>query len=288
MMAGMESTTVGTVGELRRYPVKSMLGETLVSARVGAKGFEGDRAHALVDDETRKIASVKRPRLWGRLFELRAMTNGTVFVAFPDGTELGIDDPALPDRLSDFLGRRVSIASTPPEDAAYDEVWERDLKGGVDPMFGRDSTMVDGEEMIEGGATMRMRGDFNAASVHLVTTGSTRHLTELAAGVRVDPHRFRPNVVVDTEEVGFVENEWLGRRLRVGTVELEVTLRVVRCVMPTLAQEDLAADRRVLRAIAEHNMVDPGIGDGAYPCLGVYAEVVTPGEVRVGDPVVVL
>ena len=67
---------VGTVSELRRYPVKSMLGEELQRAPVTAKGVVGDRAYALVDDESGKVISVKRPKRWGRMFELTASTAG--------------------------------------------------------------------------------------------------------------------------------------------------------------------------------------------------------------------
>jgi MOSC domain-containing protein YiiM len=38
------------------------------------------------------------------------------------------------------------------------------------------------------------------------------------------------------------------------------------------------------RRVSAHNWVDPGFGK-AYPCVGVYADVLEPGEVRVGDAV---
>ena len=53
-----------------------------------------------------------------------------------------------------------------------------------------------------------------------------------------------------------------------------------------LAQEDLPADRDVLRTITQHNAIDPGIG-GRYPCVGIYADVVSDGDIRVGDAVTV-
>jgi len=40
---------VGSVGELWRFPVKSMRGEQLPEAEVTARGVLGDRAYALVD-----------------------------------------------------------------------------------------------------------------------------------------------------------------------------------------------------------------------------------------------
>ena len=50
---------VGTVSELRRYPVKSMLGEALDVAPIQARGVAGDRAYALIDVETGKVVSAK-------------------------------------------------------------------------------------------------------------------------------------------------------------------------------------------------------------------------------------
>lgn len=80
----MGEVPVGVVAEVRRYPVKSMLGERLPAAPLDASGLIGDRAYALVDDETGKVISVKRPKRWGRIFELTASTgdDGRVSVAF--------------------------------------------------------------------------------------------------------------------------------------------------------------------------------------------------------------
>ena len=175
------------VQSLRRYPVKSMLGEELDHASLGQRGVVGDRAYALIDDETQKVVSVKRPKRWGRMFELAAVTRGdTVEVRFPDGTSMLIGDAALPSRLSEFLGRAVSVASTPPPDATFDEVWIRELKNDIDPYLGMPSRVEDGEEMIDGGQFMS--GNFsNGGAIHVVTTSSTRRLGELAPESRFDP-----------------------------------------------------------------------------------------------------
>jgi uncharacterized protein len=284
----MGPTAVGTVSDLRRYPVKSMLGEQLQRAPVTERGVVGDRAYALVDDETGKVISVKRPKRWGRMFELTASTAGDVVrVSFPDGSAFAIDDPALATHLSEFFGRSVSLASTPPG-SGFDEVWAGDLKDDAPPYLGMDSEAVDGEEMIDGGAFMRANGNFfDFGALHVVSTASTEQLSDFAPATRFDPHRFRPNIVVDTPDVGFVETGWQGRTLKIGDVELNVSITVPRCVMTTLAQGDLPADRDVLRTISKHNAVDI-LGSGTpYPCVGVYADAVAPGEIAVGDPVTV-
>ena len=65
------------------------------------------------------------------------------------------------------------------------------------------------------------------------------------------------NVIVGTAQRGFVENEWLGRKLAIGDqVRIDVALPDPRCVMPSLAQEELPRDPGVLKALATHNRID--------------------------------
>ena len=207
-------------------------------------------------------------------------------MSFPDGTDLSIDDGALPRRLADFLGRPVSVASAPPPDATFDEAWVRELKDDADPYLGLPSRFEEGDELIDAGHFMSPAGNFfNLGAVHIVTTSTTRRLTELAPGTRFDAHRFRPNIILETDEDGFVETAWSGRTLNIGDVELTVTFPVPRCVMTTLAQGDLPADPDVLRTITEHNSVDPGGFGATYPCVGIYADVVTAGGITTGQPV---
>ena len=94
------------------------------------------------------------------------------------------------------------------------------------------------------------------------------------------------NVILKTEQLGFVENGWLSRTLEFsGGARLTVSLLDPRCVMTTLAQDDLAQDTDVLRTLVQHNRVQ--LGDlGKFPCAGVYSVVSAPGRVRQGDLVV--
>src|SRR5205807_9308289 len=99
-----------------------------------------------------------------------------------------------------------------------------------------------------------------------------------------DVRRCRMNVIVDSAERGFVENEWVGHTLAIGNnVRLGVALPDPRCVMPSLAQENLPRDPRILKALAQHNSLD---GAGAlYPCAGVYAVAEAPGTIRTGESI---
>jgi len=64
-----------------------------------------------------------------------------------------------------------------------------------------------------------------------------------------------------------------------------VIARTPRCAVPTLAHGGLPRDAEALRVLAGHNRVEPVELSDPEPCAGVYAEVLTPGRIRVGDPV---
>jgi len=114
-----------------------------------------------------------------------------------------------------------------------------------------------------------------------VTTASLNRLHDLDPSGDFDVRRFRPNIVVESaaDQFGFVENAWVGRTLALGgEVRLRVLFPCPRCVMATLAQDDLVKDPGILRA-AQLNRVEVG-KFGAMGCVGVYAEVLRGGALR--------
>jgi uncharacterized protein YcbX len=124
----------------------------------------------------------------------------------------------------------------------------------------------------------------DVAPVTLLTTASLRTAAEVHPAGTWDPRRFRPNLLIAIDGDGFVENDWTGWRLNIGEIVLAVISPTPRCVMTTLPQEDLPADRGVLQALARHNRVEIE-GAGRFTCLGAYASVVKGGRVAIGDPV---
>src|ERR1700724_2747206 len=124
---------LGTVAVLRRYPVKSMLGESLRACDVTGRGLAGDRVLALVHRETGKVASAKNPRLWRDMLRLSAASGPDVKIAFPDGTAMASTDPGIHGALSEFLGHPVTLTATPPPEATLDPADpEQVLRDGIE------------------------------------------------------------------------------------------------------------------------------------------------------------
>jgi uncharacterized protein len=283
--------SAGSLLSIRRYPVKSMLGEELDACEVTERGLFGDRAYALIDIADGKIVSAKNPRKWARLFAFRAAyaeppRSGArlppVRIALPDGAAVTSEQTDDAHRaLSKALGRQVRLnrrergdegiveTTLPnPWTPKLEEYWPDDVEGLAY------SGVVTDEAMPEGTF-------FDLATVHVLTTATLDRLQELYPAGRLDVRRFRPNLVVQPAEgrTGFVENDWIGKTLQIGEeVQLHVTGPCPRCVMTTLPQEDLQKDTGILRAAAQHN--------GAN--VGVYASVARGGRVRTGDIVRVL
>ncbi|TQM15877.1 MOSC domain-containing protein [Pseudonocardia kunmingensis] len=285
------------VTALYRYPVKSMLGEPLERCRIDARGVVGDRAYALVDVETGTVASAKVPLRWAGLLDFSARCVGEpepgtppdVEITFPDGSVHRSGDADIDDALSAAVGRRVHLTATPPAGAAFEEVWP-DIDG-LAPAAVIAATRVREEETGEvvsrfDLAAMASQPSFvDLAALHLLTAATLDRLRELAPGADFDVRRYRPNVVLDTDGSGFVENGWPGRAIAFGGgATVTVSIPTMRCVMTTLAQGGgLPRDAATLRTIAKHNRVDiPELG--TWACAGAYADVTTPGDLAVGDP----
>ncbi len=289
------SATVGRVLEIGRFPVKSMLGEAPGRAMFDASGVVGDRTHALVDVASGKVASAKDPRAWASLLTFRARRDGenrtdsSVIVTLPDGSEVRGDDTDADQRLSAAIGRAVRLHAVPVADAGYDYVWEIDGTAPEEVVAGSQTgTTDDGYPVSTMPLGVMAPGTFqDVAPVTVLTTAALAAMAAQHPEGLWHPARFRSNLLLEVEGAEVVENDWLGHRIAIGDVVLEVTEPPPRCVMTTLPQMGLPRDRKILQTVARHNRIEFA-GFGQWACLGVYASVVTPGEVAVGDPATLL
>jgi uncharacterized protein len=285
-MSDATQNNLGSVVSLWRYPVKSMMGEELNATDVTQRGLLGDRAYALVDSATEKVASAKNPRKWAKLFDFRAALAEPartgekippVHVALPDGTIVTSEHSDTNQILSNVLGRQVTLQTREPAQQevvettlpnpwtrSYEEYWP-----DMEDLTYRDT--ITHEAMPEGTF-------FDLAVTHILTTATIDRLRELYPQGRFEARRFRPNIVVEPSsgEEGFIEDEWLGKTLVIGDeVRIDITEPCPRCVMTTLAQGDLPKDPGILRTAAQHNQVN----------VGVYGAVQQGGTIGRGDPV---
>lgn len=280
-MASHPITAAGTVKSIWRYPVKSMTGEALDDAIVTDGGLVGDRAYALIDRSNGKVASAKLPGKWGGLLELAAAFVGppraestipAVRITLPGGADIISDQSDADSVLSRIVGQPVRLSMMRPDSVSVER---------LDPLAANETIVDIGQLMMEG-----RFADY--AAIHLLTTATLARLSELAPEMPFDERRFRPNLVVDSgDRSGFIENGWVGRNLAIGDdVLLRISDPTPRCSVPTLAQEGVSKDPRVLRTIAEHNRIPVALLDGEnLPCAGVYAFVIRGGSIRMGDKV---
>ncbi|HEX8145708.1 MAG TPA: MOSC N-terminal beta barrel domain-containing protein [Pyrinomonadaceae bacterium] len=307
---------VGKVKEVWRYPLKSMAGERLEGAGVGARGLWGDRGWALRDEEAGEIRGAKiSPALMlcaARYREEPAAEGAPPHadITLPGGRETSTDDPKINELLSELLGRRVTLCPLRPasDRAHYRRAMPaarvvgflsrsrnfRRLALGAMRLAGKDKELREdfgrepGEplpdlsllpaEIFE--FTSPPGTYFDAFPVHLLTTASLAALARHAPETAWDARRFRPNFLIETSEgvEGLVESGWGGRTLRVGPLRLKCEMPAPRCSMTIQAQAGLPKDPRVLRTIVKK----------AGQNFGLYANVESAGGVSVGDEVELL
>jgi uncharacterized protein YcbX len=243
------------VSAIWRFPVKAMGGESLTEVSIDSRGLVGDREWA-VYDASGKLASGKQTSRFRRMdavFELAAKTlpdGEAVDILLPSGERVRAGEGRADVVLSDHFGEEVEVA--PESDVPHQDA---------------------GQVSLVGSATLAELARLHGLDAPL----DVRHL--------------RVNLVLDTDEP-FVEESWVGRELTFGGA-LDVTaavdasaaqpalvLRVVepidRCRMVDIAQVEVAAVEGLLRTISDRRNL----------CTAVYADVVTPGTVRLGDVVV--
>ena len=272
---------VGSVAEIWRYPVKSMGGDRLPETTIDAAGIPGDRRLALRDLGSGKILSAKQPRVANALLDVDTDVDpatGAVTITVGGRRIDTADRAAAEAALSEHLGRPVRLESSVADDDVYESYWPEVA----------DVLLSDVSIDLPVAMSTAKDSFVDLAALQMVTTASLAALAALAPDSEIVTRRFRPSLVIDTDAAdgtGFVENDWRGRSARLGDAAITFTDPSPRCVMTTVAQGDLPRDLEVLRTLARHNRIEtPGLGN--FACLGIYAEVVRPGRVAVGDPLV--
>ncbi|MEJ8547925.1 MOSC domain-containing protein [Brevibacillus borstelensis] len=232
--------SLGKISAIHRYPVKSFRGESLQEAAVSRFGLYGDRSRAFLDEKSsvRHLTAKHVPKLLE--YQAVCISEGDetsfpgVRVTAPDGRVYAWTDEELHTEMEQLSGRPLTPVTFTPQDELM----------GVDQ-----------------------------AQLLIVTDASVRALEQMW-GKSVDYLRFRPNIVLEqAEAVPFAEEDWIGRRIQMGEVVVEVYKKCKRCSMVNIDPGDYSIDSSLLKTLAASRQA----------CFGVYAAVVETGVVQVGD-----
>lgn len=230
-------SAVGSVVGLWRYPVKSMAAEAVASCGVSWHGLAGDRRWAFVRQD--------------------AVRSGFPWLTLRERGDLAQFRPAFvdPERPE-----QSPVVVHTPSGVAFD-VADPELAALLRP---------------EGVRPMKLdRGAFDTFPLSLITTATVAWL-EARVGSELDVARFRPNLLVATDDaVPFAEDGWVGRVLRIGGVRLRVDKRDGRCAVITIDPRTGMREPAILRTVASERQ----------GCLGVYGSTVEPGRLALGDAV---
>lgn len=258
---------VGQVESVWRYPVKSMRGEELPEIFVGFSGVYGDRLYAFKSS----AAPTGFPFLTGR--NARAMLLYRPRFRDPEKA-------ARPANLVEAkaLSPLLSPLSADPADLAVE----------IETPSGRVLSVDDAGLLRELGAlageahsVSLLRSERGMTDCRPISLLSLQTVAQLGdeVGAALDKRRFRANVYLYLTAGGFAENEFVGRRVRVGTeVVVAVLDRDPRCQMITFDPETAIANPEVLRKVAR----------GHEGAAGVYGAVLAEGMIRRDDPVTLL
>jgi len=235
---------IGVVRELVRYPVKSMAGTPTRAAHLGWHGFAGDRRSAF-----RRVGD-RSDFPW-----LSASRLPELLLYRPLLEDEGTGE-RLPTHVRTPSGQDLELHG----EALRREIADR-LRSDVELVSFRN-------------------GIFDDAVVSLISLTTVAALTD-EAGVGMDARRFRPNILLETENAEpFREANWVGRTLVFGEADstaaaVAVTAGDVRCMIVNLDPDTARQDGRVLRTVVRRN------GNIA----GVYGAAVRTGTIHVGQEV---
>jgi len=119
--------------------------------------------------------------------------------------------------------------------------------------------------------------DTSTASLSIYTKASLDALSK-AAGASLDQRRFRGNIWVDGPKA-WEEFTWIGRTIRIGSVEFEITKPVERCMATTVNPDTGVSDCATLDVLQSN---------WGHKDFGVFGVVTKSGTVSTGDTLEVL
>ena len=252
----------GTVAWIAVAPVKSMALAQLDRAVLGMNGIEGDRAFALIDADGRRFNGKRVGQL--ALIRPEFVSDAArLTLHFPDGTSVG-GAVALDAPIDAFFSgdtRSVRPVIGPWAEALTDFAGQ--------PL--RLVAMADAGNGLDRGPSATLLSTSALASL-AAAGGETRPL---------DGRRFRMTFGIDGVPP-YAEDGWIGREVRVGEAVVRPVGNVGRCAITTQDPDTGNPSFDTLRYL---QLTRGGLETTEpLPC-GVWAKVLSPGEVRLGDAI---
>jgi uncharacterized protein YcbX len=237
---------------------------TASSSQIGPAGLADDRRFVLFDREATQFYAHRSPRLCAVDAVLQ---DGRLTIRLPGGEEAQgpvVHGRALGAEGWDEIVRHGAVVQGP-----FAGLLSRHLRRPVE--------LLD----LEGWS----RRGVDVEPVTLISTASIGHLAARLGLEALDHRRFRANLILASAERPHQEDEWIGTEIRVGDVRLRVIGPIPRCAVITRDPDTGARDADTLREIRRYRgVVTMDSGERGIP-FGVYARVVSPGRVAVGDAV---
>lgn len=267
------------IAAIHTYPVKGCHRLDHDEAQVEPWGLAGDRRWMIVDAEGVGITQRETPRL-------------TQLTARPRPGGLRLSAPGRPgtDLPEPIDGAKIQVRvfrSKPPVPARIaDTTW-------VSEFLGRDAHLTwQADPTTRAVAGFALPDDrvslADGYPVLLANTASLDAVNDWLAEAGDDPvpiHRFRPNLVI-SGAAPWAEDDWLGRRLRIGEATFRVAKPCDRCRVTTIDQETGETGRQPLHVLGRYRR----FGNGLHFAVNLIPDL-TAGRtsvVRTGDPVAVL
>jgi uncharacterized protein YcbX len=260
------------------YPVKGLHRVDHDAARVRPWGLAGDRRFMLIDHDDRMLTQRDEPRL---ALLRPSYVDGDLVVQAAGRPELRITpQPGEPVHAqvwrdvvaTSLVGEAADIWLSEALDRKVRLVYLDDpTRRTVDPHYGRPGDRVsfaDGYPLL-----LTNTASLNVLNDWIFEDGGDEAPLPMT--------RFRPNVVV-TGAPPWVEDGWVGRRLRIGAVTFRLPKLCARCVVTTTDQESAERGREPLRTLARYRNVDQRL------LFGMNLIPDGEGGIRVGDEVAII
>ncbi len=260
---GMPPPEAPTVTGLSTTPIKGFALNHPDRIELDRNGAVGDRDFFVVDDKLRLLSITRTGAFasWRASFD---RADNLLHVTSEDGQRHEAPATGSTPLAVDFSGTRPipgHLVEGPWND------WLSEIAG--QPVF-----LV---------RTQTPGAAFDEYAMTLLSDESVAELAQHAPDGSIDPRRFRMLIGFGGVSA-YAEETWRGQTVRIGSATLRIGGPVARCNATTRNPDSGESDLKTLHLIHEHRGRQPNeFGDGLN--LGVYAEVVTPGTISVGDEI---